>query len=55
MGILSQNVICDEPAELPISNIVDFGISDKFLYTITRSGEVYVTDICKRQLKTTKI
>lgn len=40
---------------MPINLVKDFEISDKYLYTINYNGEVYVTDITKKNLRTIKL
>jgi hypothetical protein len=55
LGALSENIICDEPYNIGINNIIDFGISKDKVYVATSTGEIYALVGNKKCLKHYKI
>lgn len=54
LGALSQNIVCDEPYNVGVSCIIDFGLAKDRIYLTTAIGELFALVQNKKSLKTVK-
>ena len=54
LGALSQNIVCEEPYNVGINCIIDFGLTKDRIYLTTAISELYVLLQNKKSLKTIK-
>lgn len=55
LGALSENIICDEPYNIGINCVVDFGITKDKIYVTTSLGDVWVLLLQRKSLKSYKL
>ena len=54
LGALNENIVCDEPYNIGINCIIDFGLTRDRIYVTTAIGELYALAKTKKSLKTIK-
>ena len=54
LGALSDSIVCDEPYNIGINCITDFGLTRDRVYATTAIGELFALAKTKKSLKTIK-